>query len=954
MKTRKPILRMTSVILCLCMLATLFSGCGGKNEEESNTLDVQPIVFDKSGNLQAVIAMKNAKKVKADEVTISYTYVDGENIPEDAGDDFDVNSIAQVQNLKPTSLEQEDGVCIVSFTDDMLLDCLPLAYTVTVGELSGEAQMRYPEQTATPDVESVPYTAKELTVNLTADGASFKDTVDAGQFEMDGSFAGMQVTGAQRAGDGVELTMSGTIQADTEAGAFLDGLILVAPEAFEDGLFVVNASIPVTTPALRVVPEGSRMTEAGFILPIALEACTFATNVNVNDFSLEGKPEISVLSVEQKGDDKAEICLSANTQNADEAVRAVQDGILTIKGEATTYGSALDTRIDLPFASLQAKFDYFEEKDSRFFFTLELNAVAGALHALTADRLSFSGDFEGAEDISLDGTTLKFSVPANGDAENYRVDGVITAAADTLENAWGTLNTAETSYSRIYMPENLGKGKIMDALGKVSGIYAKYGSYITTGISAISGGIGIGVKIAELFGWKESIDSKLDEVNDQLRAVNDKLDTLQSDVTAISEQITEFRETYEKDKIQEAVSKRVQDFDKLLNGCFYRYNKLFDDIEEQVYRVLAGEGAEDKTAADGIGIPQEVRQAVREKGRSVALNEWLSIVPEATGASLEITDRQLQLVQFEATRRVVSRLGADTDKYLEDYIQLCKALAGKTLAGSYDITKSALADFDTYISYSYNFGTFTWPARVLYRTTIADTLNKGCEAVAVVETYKNYAAADTYDSVPDYYGTAVDQAKAYCTGAAEALDALFIDIEHEKVYKETRHSYSRRFYTISEDEIHEYKPIYSYVMNCYVSSMPKSVMFNEHGWGLPADSSATIEWIRRMTHATMKEELEEAGFLDIKYYKYLLTNCIPGTDKSHYSVQFLDLNMQNPKIQTENVEMYWKGGQGGFLTNRCNIRGPETIIFTESTEVYTKDVVLSSVQEPREKYGEVW
>lgn len=536
---KKQFTRIISGALSVCMLITAFTGCNEKKTDEEIkedyvTGEAAAVDYNPQGKFTTTLMLNDGElldSIETKDVSVYYVTFNKEN---------DTN---QKNDATVEKIEYKDGKNLeISFTDTSFNDKKPYAYTIEISQNAvkqnktamGAVTVTYPEQSMVSDTQIIFSNASEITAQLTLENAAFAEDVRAENLSLSDAFQDMKISSFEKTDKGLNVTLSGKLYEDVLMGVLPVGRITLARTGVAEGLKDLECEIEVRTPGGYINANGLTFADGRLSVPLTLEGCAFAQNINKQNIRLSDADGASIIDFEKISDTCGMLILSTNANDIDTAVAALQNGKIHFDDKATNYGEEMGILTCLPKADLQVIFDYVEEKDGKFLFSLELTALNGSFNSLTADQFTLGGDFAEASDIALKDNMLTFSIPAIGNLEELSLYSTVAVKAGAMKNEWGTLSD-EVINTRTYTRENLGKD-LIDSISEFLDSSTGQTLQTTFGVvSNIGSAVSFGVDIAEMLGWKESEMSVSQDVRKTVNEMNEKLDNLISKVNTLDE-----------------------------------------------------------------------------------------------------------------------------------------------------------------------------------------------------------------------------------------------------------------------------------------------------------------------------------------------------------------------------------------------------------------------------------
>ncbi|MFA9466283.1 MAG: hypothetical protein ACERKN_18605 [Velocimicrobium sp.] len=459
---------------------------------------------------------------------------------------------------------------------------------------------------------------------------------------------------------------------------------------------------------------------------IILKQCTFLETVGKNSFKLsENLSDFAVSGFTKVNDTEGVVHLSTPTIDIDKRVQILSKGDIVIADNAVSSGDTLTANITMAFANLSAYVDYIENDGDKDILTIYLSVYAGSFNNLTVDKITFGGDFGQGTDATVtktvEGMKITIKCPAQDDLDIAELNGSITLAAGALKNTWGTNSKEVTTYVSYYATK-LGRNDTTDAIAKFWDSYGTYISGYAGGISAVVGTLGFGIKIAELAGWKESTDSRLDEIRANIIGVSSTVKDIKETVSTIKTMIGDLSIIDEYEAAVTSWNVYYQDITKLE----YLINQFYEDVASVVISIVKTEMVtvckdkyknltavkenimEQKTYA----LPSKIVEAVKsengiDKGYFIVFKQGLQGIYEK-----EIVNEIIESIILQAT----SIVGLDYYKINNFNVLASSVFEG--ILGNTTIENNPLSYFDIIVESRYNWDPQTHKDKLAMRTHI--------------------------------------------------------------------------------------------------------------------------------------------------------------------------------------------------------------------------------------------
>lgn len=472
----KSMKKVISVFLALVLVVGTFAGCGKSNKsnkEETAAITATAVKYTKSGQYTTTVSSKNVdlSGITADNVEVRYfdptadpeatesestevaTEATTETTEEFKLEDFYPLS-AKVESVKAADKKSYE----ITFTDDKAAELITDSYIVLFKGVEGDdntasVEVEFPEITLTPDVENVVSDATQAKVTLAIDGSTFEEGISEKDIYLDNAFSDMKIESVSSSDKNLTVQLKGS-PVRNEAGAYQWGAIKVKPSGIKDGYADVTSKVDIQLATVNIDAATLKFENGKINADLKVYGI-----VDINTLT---KDNIKIDSATVEAAEKADENTVKLTISAD-GVKSVNDFADLFGGKAMTLGD-YETTVSVSQASFYPVFDYVEADGDNLKLTLKLYANSGTFDKdIKAEAISFADDFKDAkaESVTVDSdtvATLILSVPANGQTtETMSLNGTVTLAADALTNVWGDKTSNDTSYTRDYSGESLGR-----------------------------------------------------------------------------------------------------------------------------------------------------------------------------------------------------------------------------------------------------------------------------------------------------------------------------------------------------------------------------------------------------------------------------------------------------------------------------------------------------------------
>lgn len=762
MKGTKILSVVLSAVLASSVMAA-FVGCAPKGEDPNVVWGTaSEAEFNKEGAYSTTVSVQDAAfpaDVSVDDVSVLYKIEDEEGYAnavqaadgnEEAVDlaDYTETVTTQVKTVTRTN----EHTLEVTFTDDKADVNRPTSYGVTVNRADGDKDkhilapvtVNFPEYTLTSTVDSVSAYANPVRITLQLNDGEFASGVTEEDITLSGSFANLSVQSLSAAGKNLTMQLSGEIERSESSNAYLDGVIKVDKMAVEKNSKTLKARIPVDSESLRLDPQTLAVEGGNVKVDVVLGGYRFSDSAAASGFQIKEAGEedgtlqdvysVSAFALEEDGDNSRATLTIGGTdaKTKTDAAKALSGKTLEVGVSALTGATeAVSSVIDVAPADFYPVFDYAEVKNGAFNITVELYAQNGVFaETLNRNAVTFEKDFDGASVTSLTRTNdytaeLVFSVPTDKTAvEDMDLDGSITLAAGSLTSIFGEASEA-CEYSRIYDQASMGRFSA-DEIGQLKEIVGGFGNTpfgtVTSTLSA-AGSIGSAIYTGlEFIGVIESSKKKEDKIYSYLNSMDKKLEEMLSGVKQINS-------TLAKDGVNSFFTNPYGTMIKYSQYCAQHLSdarKLYLDQKE---------------------FPTDITK----DSDNAYVQKYLAATIKA------INEHNLDNTGDFAT-------------LLDYYTQVCSNLSNPT--------GNAINDYDTYMTYYYNFEAQTYSDREEFRDTLRLALYT---ADILLGAYKYYSLDEKTRTDPK----TAESAKGVYAAIDNNYKNAAKQIENQKVVRRT-------------------------------------------------------------------------------------------------------------------------------------------------------------------------
>ncbi len=591
----KTIKRVISVLLAIVLVVGTFAGCGNSKKDEP-PIAATAVRFSKSGQYTTKVSSKKVdlSGVTADNVEVRYLDLTAdpeaestETVTEEATtettEEFKLEDVyplsAKVESVKAADKKS----CEITFTDDRASELITGSYIILFKGVEGDdntadVAVEFPEITLTPDVENVVSDATQAKVTLAIDGSTFEDGISEKDIYLDNAFSDMKIESVSSSDKNLTVQLKGS-PVRNEAGAYQWGAIKVKPSGIKDGYADVTSKIDIQLATVNMDASTLKFENGKINADLKVYGIVDINTLTKDNIKIDGA---AVEAAEKADDNTVKLTLSAD------GVKSVNDFADLIGGKAMKLGD-YETTVSVSQASFYPVFDYVEADGDNLKLTLKLYASSGTFDKnIKADDISFADDFKDAkaESVTVDSdtvATLILSVPANGQTtETFKMNGTVTLAAGALTNAWGDKTSKETSFTRDYSGESLGKEvtlneeTLLEIQKYTEGLNTTFGKICHYG--GIAGQVfSIGKSILEAAGVLESDQARLLR---ELAGINEKLDKISDQIYSVRKDIEGLVQRDIQNKLS-GYNSDMELLNKKIRDVSYVYDRARKDLAKQ-------------------------------------------------------------------------------------------------------------------------------------------------------------------------------------------------------------------------------------------------------------------------------------------------------------------------------------------------------------------------------------
>lgn len=432
--------------------------------------------------------------------------------------------------------------------------------------------------------------AENPVLKVTLENATVKD-VKPEDIELSGAFEDLSISSVTSNGSEITINTVG----DVRICSAPYGYATVSESVLDTG-YELMATVDIENPA-AYIPENSYAYDNGTLkFDVELSGAKavksgdeLADAITINDMHIDSAAANSDGSV-------ISISFSTNALDLDSAIQSVIGKTLLIKNSALSCSTDIEYTIPDCSAYLDAYIDYLEKIDGIFKGTLVLMPVYGSFDNLTAEDLTFYGNFTDAKvtEIKTEGgsTVVTFTFESDKTLDSDVFEGGVSVAQGKLLNEWGTPSDDLTSYFN-YMAEtvkdkadldaqtvakalrqslSLAKDSLKDIRDVVLSIEQISGKF-----AGVLGTVDAAVKILEIIGVFESPEDKIDKVYYAVQGVQKSVDALNHKMTTMMKMLNDMQVTLSID-IDKTAYIAANNGLKSLNDCITELENLATDI----------------------------------------------------------------------------------------------------------------------------------------------------------------------------------------------------------------------------------------------------------------------------------------------------------------------------------------------------------------------------------------
>ncbi len=514
MKKKIIIKRFTAFTLAAVMSAQIFAGCSSGNNSDNGDDDNSPIkaasvAFSENGDYKTTITSSeiDLSSLKIEDVSVTYNLVDKDGYdkavekaekeyedklaampeketeaetkaesesdtaqePTEALPEKDVVSMSDYikeKSVDVKNVKAEKDKLEISFNDPAASDNMVGCYNVHLNgkKYGGEdvvvdLGVEYKEYDLTPNIKSVLSNAEETRLTLTLNDGSFADKVTKDDITLSGSFEKMKIDSLSCSGKNLTMQLTGKSQKPQGLTTYVDGCVAVKAQAVKGAGSEIKTYVPIELVGKSL--DASTIKADGGKITAELELVGTSTpleKLTPDDFKFE--KDVTVTGVKKVSGTRVELTMTVNgATDATSAAAVLNNQKLKMSGEDEITVSAAE-------AHFYPVFDGIEASGSKLKFTIIAYASNGSFsNDIKPEQISLGDDFkdgsvESVERQNDSSAKIIFTIPANGQkAESLDVNGKITLKAGAMLSQWGEPTAKDSSYTRNYSQESMGRGK---------------------------------------------------------------------------------------------------------------------------------------------------------------------------------------------------------------------------------------------------------------------------------------------------------------------------------------------------------------------------------------------------------------------------------------------------------------------------------------------------------------
>lgn len=761
MKMKKRTRACVAQLLCLVYVAGTVVGC--QTKEEAHT--TEKLNYNSRGIYSTRVSLPDvtlSRKTTADDIQVYYYTM--QDVGEEAG-----TKINQEQaEVKEIDVRGKHNLQ-VNFEDKNAAENATGAYFVSVKgqeEASAFVPVSYDTYFLQSDRDTVYPWEEKIQLQMALTGTTFSDEITAEDIHTGGSFERMKVNLVSAGKKNLTVELTGEMKRDSYTNVYLGGTVSVGRGGVENGYGDVSTVIAVEDTAVGISRDNLEIKDGMLSIPVLLSGGAFASEVKTESFVIEG---LKVEKVERKSDQEIVVQISVDNkaETINQSIEILDGKVLDIKADATNTGQELSGFLTTSEASFYPVFDYADEEEGKLVFTLILMPQQGTfVENITKENFALGSDFSEGKirsvDLQDDGNVeLIMEIPAGElSVDTMNLSGTVTAASGTMVNVWGEEKDTETSYTRGYTQDTMGKG-FGDAISAISEtvdmltnnpFYQAINS--ASGVaSSVTGAVKTSISILEYFGVVQSEQSK-------------QLQQLQDGVNKINDTLAEQNKSLDK-LLEETYKDRVTSFSALVDKLKVKTN-VCAGIYQNLRNVTGTDGLKEPSApfTDDLKPGDEAYDEWKEyskKAREVILDGDEKHNPYFDNAKNKFTDLENALI--DVTTAMVRSQPED----------------------------NPFRDYDTLCTYAFNFDASSQSYREAYRALARYVVDYGYSMLCTYYDVWNYPGNNAFKAITAEYEKANAIIEAEINNVGERTDTAYCYVTKSYVAAEP--------FLISDDEI---------------------------------------------------------------------------------------------------------------------------------------------------------
>ena len=639
---------------------------------------------------------------------------------------------------------------------------------------------------------------KDPVISVKLNGAAPSAELTKDMLTLTDRFSGLEITDVKGEDGTIVISTSGTVE---DGDSYYGGVTLSAgaTTAGEE----LSAEIVIAVRSGYLVHDSFAFASGELSFDVAFDNDTFTAAAGEEIVCDDITYTVKAVSADKL---TVTLAVAAGAEDIDTAIDMIDNKALVIPATMTGSQSEHIVMLHAVEASVGGYLDYVDEAEAEDTFTATavLYVKNGEWGELTADDLSFGGDFADATNIELkkdgDSYTVTFDfVYIGADLEETTFDGDITVAHDNMKNEWGS--SGDSEYIQLcYLPVSdrdpeidppdpyyvdleLPYPSYRDALldWKASNLQALNDAWsFAKGVGAVGSVISGVQTILGICGVIENTDAKIERVTREILTslgnLDRKMDSLGAAISANGADVITAVHGTAFNTASLGWNNFLNDYaaplTKIMNSYNSKYNEYIHDYVNRsgvshcvtVYIDENGKvtlpGSMTGYSVDGVEIVKEVecllsaelsdvKSKILKNKDKLYEGYWEDITAsdisliDIDGEPVEdiSDDDYFAAVQMDAAMYALNEVGKDN--IINAFVNFCNALAGYNAGSS--VPKSAVKPLDYYYQMMYYFYNFYSEAKEdisIIRTWLKDTLFKGSAIATLAYTFYPAAQKD--------------------------------------------------------------------------------------------------------------------------------------------------------------------------------------------------------------------